>query len=278
MLSTPTISAAYKQYIARKLKEIEQQHAVRIVLALESGSRACGCPSKDSDYDVRFIYVRHPGKYLSIQQPKDVIETDIAYDTHLNVPLDLSGWDIRKALYLALKSNPALLEWLCSPIRYVEDSQVADLTAFARNVANLEQIKVHYAKLLQNIWQQIDPDQKSAQVKLYCYALRPALALKWITTFETLPPMDIATLYKGLKNRLSFSSDLAQLIALKANTHEQDVITRNSKLDDFIISMAQLHYEDPKKSTIKESALKEGNKIFRRALLTDGRVENPFWI
>ena len=45
-----------KDLIIQKLKEIEQTENIRILHAVESGSRAWGFPSPDSDYDVRFIY------------------------------------------------------------------------------------------------------------------------------------------------------------------------------------------------------------------------------
>ena len=98
--------------IRSMLADVEASEDVRICLAVESGSRAWGFPSADSDYDVRFIYVRHPDSYLSIEDVRDVIERPLTDN------IDLSGWDIRKALHLFRKSNPPLLEWLQSPMVY----------------------------------------------------------------------------------------------------------------------------------------------------------------
>ena len=100
--------------ILKRIAEVEATENVTIFYACESGSRAWGFPSADSDYDVRFIYLRKPDWYLSIdvEDKRDVIERPI------NDELDISGWDLRKALKLLWKSNPPLLEWLVSPIVY----------------------------------------------------------------------------------------------------------------------------------------------------------------
>jgi uncharacterized protein len=102
------------ELILSKLQKIERDQQVKLLLAVESGSRAWGFPARDSDYDVRFIYVHHPDWYLSIDEKRDTIELP-ASDT-----LDLSGWDIRKALKLYRKSNPPLMEWLASNVIYCE--------------------------------------------------------------------------------------------------------------------------------------------------------------
>ncbi|MED1919930.1 nucleotidyltransferase domain-containing protein, partial [Bacillus thuringiensis] len=103
-----------REIILEKLKEIEQAHDLKVLFAVESGSRAWGFPSKDSDYDVRFVYVKKPEWYLSIDDKRDVVEEPI------NDLLDINGWDIRKALKLFRKSNPPLQEWLVSDIVYLD--------------------------------------------------------------------------------------------------------------------------------------------------------------
>ena len=108
-----------EQAIKANLAEIEARENVRIVYACESGSRAWGFPSSDSDYDVRFIYLHPLEWYLSIVDKRDVIEDPITGQ------LDVNGWDLRKALQLFRKSNPPLFEWLNSPIVYLEKYSVA---------------------------------------------------------------------------------------------------------------------------------------------------------
>jgi uncharacterized protein len=115
--------------IAQALRLIEQQHGVRILYAAEAGSRAWGIESQESDYDVRFIYVHPRERYLRLDVPRDVIERPIAD------ALDISGWDAFKALRLLRKCNPALLEWLHSPVIYVEASPViAEMRRIARSL------------------------------------------------------------------------------------------------------------------------------------------------
>src|SRR5277367_4761827 len=101
--------------VGEELRRIEQAYDVRVLYACESGSRAWGFASQDSDYDVRFLYVHSRDWYLSIEDRRDVIEEPISES------LDISGWELRKALRLLRKSNPPLLEWLKSPVVYAED-------------------------------------------------------------------------------------------------------------------------------------------------------------
>ena len=103
-----------EKIIVQRLHEIEEREHVRILLAVESGSRAWGFASPDSDYDVRFLYVRTMTDYLRLDPVRDVIEQPI------NDLLDMNGWDLQKALRLLYKSNPTLFEWLKSPIVYME--------------------------------------------------------------------------------------------------------------------------------------------------------------
>ena len=100
--------------VVQKLHEIEQTEQIKILLAVESGSRAWGFDSPDSDYDVRFIYVRPRNEYLKLNKNRDVIELPI------NDLLDINGWDLDKTLTLLYKSNPTLFEWFSSPIVYLD--------------------------------------------------------------------------------------------------------------------------------------------------------------
>src|SRR4029079_5853412 len=103
-----------------RLSAIAREHEVKIPLAIESGSRAWGFPSRDTDYDCRFIYIRNLEDYLSLFPPRDVIETP------LNGDLDVNGWDLAKAIRLLLKGNAVVIEWLTSPIIYTADEQFRD--------------------------------------------------------------------------------------------------------------------------------------------------------
>jgi predicted nucleotidyltransferase len=109
-----------KDIILQKLTELEQSENIKILYACESGSRAWGFASPDSDFDVRFIYARNVNHYLSIADMPDVVGLPV------DEVLDIGGWDLKKALKLFLKSNGPLYEWLQSPIVYRQDNTFAD--------------------------------------------------------------------------------------------------------------------------------------------------------
>jgi len=265
MISASNVSQKAKKLIQQKLKSLEKQHNVKIILAVESGSRAWGFPSINSDYDVRFIYVRRKEDYLSIKQQRDVIEVDILDSDELGTPLDLNGWDIRKALQLAMQSNAALSEWLQSPIKYVIDNSIVeDLEKIVQKAVNIDYLKMHYFKLANNIWEQIKKNDFEVKLKLYCYALRPTLALKWLKHFGTIPPMDIFSLFQGLISCIDpeLKKKVDELIALKENAKEKDVILRNQKIDFFIELLLVEPVNEFKKITDNE-IISEADMFFR---------------
>lgn len=101
-----------RKKIKEQLRRIEDAENIKILLAVESGSRALGFASPDSDYDVRFVYIRSLEDYLRLDAIRDVIELPI------DDVLDINGWDLQKTLRLLHKSNPTLFEWFSSPIVY----------------------------------------------------------------------------------------------------------------------------------------------------------------
>jgi predicted nucleotidyltransferase len=176
-----------KEKILRKLKEIEKSKNVKILLAVESGSRAWGFASPDSDYDIRFIYQHPPEYYLSLWEQPDVIEFRTADD------LDCSGWDLRKTVRLLAKSNAPLIEWLFSPVEYYQDEtfvqQMQELAVGCFSpIATLH----HYLGTTKNFMEVCE--MQEVKLKSYCYALRTALAGKWIIANNSFPPVAFADL------------------------------------------------------------------------------------
>jgi predicted nucleotidyltransferase len=170
--------------VLQKLLELEQLENIKILYACESGSRAWGFASPDSDFDVRFIYARPIDDYLGITDLPDNVGLPV------NEVLDIGGWDIKKALKLFLKSNSTLYEWLQSPIIYQEDSAfVDDLRKLMSQYFSLRSGANHYLSMAHNT---LRDDLQTEQVKLkrYFYALRPALACLWIVEKQTVPPME----------------------------------------------------------------------------------------
>lgn len=178
--------------IRQQLKQIEQEEQVRIIYACESGSRAWGFPSQDSDYDVRFLYVRPLEWYLSIEDKRDVIERPISDQ------LDINGWDLRKALKLFRKSNPPLLEWLQSPIQYDEQYNVAQhIRALSPLTFSPKSCMYHYLNMAKgNFRDYLQGEQ--VKIKKYFYVLRPLLACGWIERYDAMPPMAFEELVQEL--------------------------------------------------------------------------------
>lgn len=192
-----------RERIVAELASIERVEQVRILYAVESGSRAWGFPSQDSDYDVRFLYLRPMQTYLSIAPTRDVIEQPIADD------LDVTGWDMQKALGLFQKSNPSILEWLHSPIVYLErfhtSTRIRDLEPI---YVTLRSSMFHYINLAKG---QFNRYLRSdiVPVKKYFYALRPVLACGWLLEQGTFPPLDFSAL---MGSQLPVSGELIEAI------------------------------------------------------------------
>lgn len=226
-----------KARITAELAKIEKEEQVRILFACESGSRAWGFPSKDSDYDVRFIYLRTEDWYLSIFEKRDVLERPISD------MLDINGWDLRKALNLFRKSNPPLLEWLQSPIVYRENhglaEQVRRISPFTFSPRSCMYHYLHMAK--GNFREYLQGDR--VRIKKYFYVLRPVLACQWIEKHNTMPPVEFDRLVGDLVPEGSGLQDaVGQLLARKRAGDEMDVEERITPIHDFLNTQI-MYYE-----------------------------------
>lgn len=213
--------------IKEKLKQIEIENGINILYACESGSRAWGFASTDSDYDVRFIYTRKLNDYLSIRERRDVIEVTV------NEVLDISRWDIRKALQLFLKFNPPLYEWLQSPVVYKSDSPFfSELSSLVPDFFSLRADCHHYLSMARNTFEN---DLQAEQVKLkkYFYALRPALAALWIVEKQTAPPMKFGQLRTIIKNE-QWQTTVDDLLESKKAADEKTMISPIPFLKEWI--------------------------------------------
>ncbi len=229
-VTNTAIPAALRREIEARLDDIERTHDVRILLAVESGSRAWGFPSPDSDYDVRFVYVRRRNWYLSLKPGRDVIETPIEDE------IDLNGWDIRKALGLLLKSNAVVSEWIESPIRYRPDHPVvARLSALADCATDARGIAHHYANLGSNAADRWLTDGGDVPVKKYFYALRPALAIRCLRLHpDERPPMNLQALVERCALPGAMQDEIAALVEAKLQSNERSNATRIATLDTLI--------------------------------------------
>ena len=211
-----SVSDEMRAVIGDRLDAIEREEGVRILFAIESGSRAWGFPSPDSDYDVRFVYAHPPDWYLSLEPGRDVIERPISDE------LDIGGWDLRKALNLLLKPNPVMLEWLSSPIRYRRHEDVcARLEDLAGRTAHAAACVHHYRNLGEGQWTRHVGDAAEVNCKKYFYSLRPALALRWVRLNPDVPPpMNIQAMSERLDLDPGTLDEIARLLEIKAATRE----------------------------------------------------------
>jgi len=254
------IPEATRTLIRDRLQAVEQTRGVRILFATESGSRAWGFPSPDSDYDVRFVYVHPPDWYLSIDSRRGVIELPI------EGTLDINGWDLRKALALLVKPNPVLLEWLRSPIIYrAEAGVMARLDALAARTDHLRPSAYHYRHLGENQYRKYIAGKERVALKKYLYCLRPAMALRWLRTTPATPlPMALAAIRAGIALPAALEQELDALLARKRVTRELGEAPRVPAFDHFIedeLAQAQALIERPGPPPPK--LLDEANALFR---------------
>lgn len=206
--------------IDRRLADLEESHGVRILWAVESGSRAWGFPSPDSDYDARFLYVRPTSDYLSPWLARDVIETP------LEGVFDVNGWDLRKALDLMTRGNATPLEWLRSPIVYGGDPSAARaLLRLADRIAEPELLGRHYASVGRQQWERCGAagsEDEVARLKGVFYAVRPAAVLHWMAQHpdDAVPPMRLQSLLAEAPPPPAVADALAELVEGKAATRE----------------------------------------------------------
>ncbi len=204
--------------ILQSLTDLERENDVSVLFACESGSRAWGFASPDSDFDVRFIYANRPEWYLSVdlERRRDVIEVPIAAD------LDISGWDLRKTLGLLAKSNPPLMEWLRSPVVYLDRYQTAaGLRDLIPGYFSPTSSAYHYLSMARKNYRAYLTSRK-VRIKKYFYVLRPLLAVQWIEQDRGVVPTDFKTLVETLVKDASLKSAIEQLLELKMRTRESE--------------------------------------------------------
>lgn len=190
---------------------------MKILLAIESGSRAWGFPSPDSDYDCRFLYQQPANRYLALYPERDVIETPLEGE------MDVNGWDLQKALKLLLKGNAVVIEWLTSPIVYQGDGRFrTDMLRLAHDIAERSRVGRHYLHLGLRQRKAYFPNDKEVALKRIFYALRPATALRWLRLHpdKAVAPMHFPTLMLESDVPAAIDEIVRNLIDKKSVTRE----------------------------------------------------------
>lgn len=249
------------EQIKKELQNLEGKYGIRILYAVESGSRAWGFESRDSDWDVRFIYVHNYDWYLSVDEKKDNIEVILPND------IDLAGWELRKALLLFKKSNPPLLEWLNSPIIYKDEYGFAALLRARTTLYfNPKSCIYHYLHMARRNWEAYFKDEV-VKVKKYFYVLRPLMASSWIECKGGVAPMEFEKLLLEEQMTDNVRQEINNLLLRKKSGEELDKEARIPVIDKYIETKIAHFQEMLKEFEYKNQPTNnELNAIFRSTL------------
>lgn len=249
--------------ILRRVRAAEEQHEVRVLLAVESGSRAWGFESPNSDYDVRFIYAHPQDWYLSVglEDQRDVIEYRITDD------IDLNGWDVRKALRLFWKSNPAFVEWIQSPIIYVEQGTfAAQVRRLLPDVYACGSGIYHYRSMARTNYRgYLKADL--VPLKKYFYVLRPLLCVRWLETYGRPAPIEFDALLHLLEDDQGLLADIHELLAQKRMAAETGLIPPVQSISRFIEGeLERLETFSAPQSSERGEVVSRLDEVFRSSL------------
>lgn len=246
--------------IKQKLLELEQSENISILYACESGSRAWGFASPDSDFDARFIYTRTTSDYLSITDIPDTVGLPV------NEVLDIGGWDIRKALKLFLKSNGPLYEWLQSPIVYQKnDAFLSDMQRLMPAYFSLRSAGNHYLSMAHNTLRD-DLQTEQVKLKLYFYALRPALACLWIIEKQSVPPMEFDKLRVLITDK-NIQNSMDDLLKRKLAADEKTLIKPVTLLNEWLTDTLNYSKEQVPLLLSEKKQANELNNVFKTYIL-----------
>ena len=211
------------------LNRIVVEQDARLLFAVESGSRAWGFASPDSDYDVRFVYMRGVREYVRLQERRDVIELPIVGD------LDINGWDIVKALVQFRKSNPSLLEWLHSPLVYRENGNFAThLRVLAQEQFSIRRMTYHYLSMAKSNYRLSIENKAEVSLKKYLYVLRPLCCIRWMEQHGTPPPTSIHDILDSIALPPDVRTRLSELMERKRQAVELGTEAHDMLLNGFI--------------------------------------------
>lgn len=257
-----TIPDPARHEICRRLDLIEADNDVKILFACESGSRAWGFASADSDFDVRFIYCHRSDWYLAVdlEEKRDVIETPI------EDVWDVNGWDLRKALRLYRKSNPPLLEWLQSPIVYREvPSAAAAMRDLLATFYSPNACMYHYLHMARGNYRGYLQSEQ-VRTKKYFYVLRPLLGCRWIEQGRGVVPMEFERLVFEADIPTEVKREIAVLIERKRTSMEVAIGPRNPLLSEFIDAEFERYQQSGLARQKPQTELSALNTIFQQAL------------
>lgn len=249
--------------IQRRLHQAETDHQIKVLHAIESGSRAWGFASPNSDYDGRFIYINQPDWYLSVglEEQRDVIEQPLIGD------MDVNGWDLRKALRLYLKSNPGFVEWILSPIVYQSNgSFVQAARELLPTIYCVDKGIYHYRSMAMTNFRGY-LQQEWVPLKKYFYVLRPLLSVRWLEQYQCPAPIEFRQLLHTIEPQRDLCDAIEQLLLAKSNSPELGLAPQVPEIQNFIVKELQrLSTWQGKSTTTDSTAVHLLSDLFRQQL------------
>lgn len=244
--------------IIRRISSAEREHGVRVLYAIESGSRAWGFESPNSDFDVRFIYAHPKDWYVAVdlEEKRDVIEYEI-FDE-----IDINGWDVRKALQLFRKSNPAFVEWLQSPIVYVDDNQfAARARELVPEIYSPAKGIYHYRSMAKTNYRGYLKDS-IVPLKKYFYVLRPLLSIQWLEKYRIPAPIEFDKLRALVEPDTELDREIAMLLDRKKKSLEKEMAPAIPVLNEFIESELERVESFSGKPASNHDGMDQLNRLF----------------
>lgn len=256
--ATATATATDTLKIIQTIEQVCATRQLTCIHAIESGSRAWGFASPDSDYDVRLLYAREPAWYLRLFEGKDTFE--FIQDDLLDVPFDIGGWDIKKALQLIYKSNAVIFEWLRSPIVYQQQDIMAELQTLSLDYFQPRAAYHHYRGMAKTASANLD---LAAPIKLktFFYLLRSLLAAKWISAFATPPPVIMHQMFELID--YDSQAQILELIEIKSTCNESYMQSLSALMQNMIHKLWD-SIDNPEFTEQKKPSVEPLNELYRR--------------
>jgi uncharacterized protein len=259
-----------KQKIKGICENLEKEKGIKILFAVENGSRAWRMDSKDSDYDVRFVFVRPIEKYIQINKSEDIIMA--AFDKEIKpcsvegAVIDLSGFDIFKYAKMLSSSNPTAIEWLMSDIVY-KGKQNEVFKKFAIENFNKTSLYHHYKSMCRNNYLKYLKSGTLVTYKKYLYAYRGLINAKWVVYKKTVPPIIFTEALSGMEEVIpdNIRVKLEKIIELKSQGKEKDIIENIVAMDNYLEKFLKDDLEAPKEKSY--ATLNDLNNELRRVIL-----------
>ena len=250
-----------EEKIKKYLSDLEKEKGIKILLACETGSRAWGFPSPDSDFDVRIIYKHQKDWYLNLTEEKDTIEYFLD-----NNEIDISGWDLRKSLRLLWKSNPPLLERIQSPIIYKVDKDfLTGINTVAQKTYSRIATIHHYSSMAKKAFEEVENAEDYKLKKLF-YALRASVACLWILEKEEIPPIEFGKMFNGLVLPANLKTRIGELIEIKSTISETYLHKGEKELLEFIKACIERADNESQSLPASKGQMSDLNEFFIKTL------------